>query len=314
MPKTLCDICMEEYEDNDKSEKCPRILNCGHSFCTLCLKKIKQKNQNIICPSCRSIDLREINQITINRAIYDLIWEKKQSLKISKVSKNCGINDFIKIQKFKRDYNTDIVIKLALIGEASPGKTSISKCYINGPLQNEEEYKVTVGLDFFTKILECENNLIKLQIWDTAGQERYQSLTSGYLKGVHGCIIVFDVCDKNTFKQVENWIHIYRDFNQFKNQNIVLVGNKIDKDNREIDFEEVKNFVNSNKLNYFETSAVTGKNVNESFECIVDNILNSDVIEEDKNWKKEMKVIDIKNPEEISCVDKFINWIKSFFN
>ena len=189
---------------------------------SLCLKKIKQKNQNIICPSCRSIDLREINQITINRAIYDLIWEKKQSLKISKVTKNCGINDFIKIQKFKSDYNTDIVIKLALIGDASTGKTSISKCYINGPLQNEEEYKVTVALDFFTKILECENNLIKLQIWDTAGQERYQSLTSGYLKGVHGCIIVFDVTNRKSFEKISHWIQLYKNFNENKN-NIIIV-------------------------------------------------------------------------------------------
>ena len=62
MPKTICDICMEEYEDNDKSEKCPRILQCGHTFCTRCIKRIKNKNNNvIICPTCRSKDYRQIN-------------------------------------------------------------------------------------------------------------------------------------------------------------------------------------------------------------------------------------------------------------
>ncbi len=301
MPKTLCDICMEEYEDNDKSEKCPRILNCGHSFCTLCLKKIKQKNQNIICPSCRSIDLREINQITINRAIYDLIWEKKQSLKISKVSKNCGINDFIKIQKFKRDYNTDIVIKLALIGEASTGKTSISKCYINGPLQNEEEYKVTVALDFFTKILECENNLIKLQIWDTAGQERYQSLTSGYLKGVHGCIIVFDVTNRKSFEKISHWIQLYKNFNENKN-NIIIVGNKIDKPKRVVNKDEAENYCNQLVFKYFETSALTGVNIFIIFQTIAFQILNSDEIELFRE-KKIIKINDFneKVEKESSC-------------
>ena len=300
MPKTLCDICMEEYEDNDKSEKCPRILNCGHSFCTLCLKKIKQKNQNIICPSCRSIDLREINQITINRAIYDLIWEKKQSLKISKVSKNCGINDFIKIQKFKRDYNTDIVIKLALIGEASTGKTSISKCYINGPLQNEEEYKVTVALDFFTKILECENNLIKLQIWDTAGQERYQSLTSGYLKGVHGCIIVFDVTNRKSFEKISHWIQLYKNFNEYKN-NIIIVGNKIDKPKRVVNKDEAENYCNQLGIKYFETSALTGVNIFIIFQTIAFQILNSDEIEL-IGEKKIIKINDFSEKvEKVSC-------------
>ena len=300
MPKTLCDICMEEYEDNDKSEKCPRILNCGHSFCTLCLKKIKQKNQNIICPSCRSIDLREINQITINRAIYDLIWEKKQSLKISKVSKNCGINDFIKIQKFKRDYNTDIVIKLALIGEASTGKTSISKCYINGPLQNEEEYKVTVALDFFTKILECENNLIKLQIWDTAGQERYQSLTSGYLKGVHGCIIVFDVTNRKSFEKISDWIQLYKNFNEYKN-NIIIVGNKIDKPKRVVNKDEAENYCSQLGFKYFETSALTGVNIFIIFQTIAFQILNSDKIELIRE-KKIIKINDFSEKvEKVSC-------------
>ena len=300
MPKTLCDICMEEYEDNDKSEKCPRILNCGHSFCTLCLKKIKQKNQNIICPSCRSIDLREINQITINRAIYDLIWEKKQSLKISKVSKNCGINDFIKIQKFKRDYNTDIVIKLALIGDASTGKTSISKCYINGPLQNEEEYKVTVALDFFTKILECENNLIKLQIWDTAGQERYQSLTSGYLKGVHGCIIVFDVTNRKSFEKISHWIQLYKNFNEYKN-NIIIVGNKIDKPKRVVNKDEAENYCKQLGFKYFETSALTGVNIFIIFQTIAFQILNSDEIEL-IGEKKIIKINDFSEKvEKVSC-------------
>ena len=42
MPKTLCDICMEEYEDNDKSEVCPRILNCGILF-VIMFKKNKTK-------------------------------------------------------------------------------------------------------------------------------------------------------------------------------------------------------------------------------------------------------------------------------
>ena len=304
MPKTICDICMEEFEDNDKSLKCPRILQCGHTYCTQCLESMKLKNNNIIiCPTCRSKEYRSINEITINRNVYDYIWENKEKKENKTNFKKVNSKDI-----------TDYLFKIALIGEQATGKTSLTKNFL-GEIKNEEiPYVATIGYDFFYKTIQRNNKNIKLQIWDTAGQERYQSLTASYLRGIHGYIIVFDVCDKNTFKQVENWIHIYRDFNQFKNQNIVLVGNKIDKDNREIDFEEVKNFVNSNKLNYFETSAVTGKNVNESFECIVDNILNSDVIEEDKNWKKEMKVIDIKNPEEISCVDKFINWIKSFFN
>ena len=179
MPKTICDICMEEYGDNDKSEKCPRILLCGHTFCTLCLNKIYSINNKIICPTCRAIDSRKINQITINRVIYDQIWEKKQINKnkfihnndINNNNNNNIINNINNI-----NYNNNIInnnkslnedfeyiFKIALIGEQYAGKTSLSKCLIDGPLKKEDNYKPTIVLDFFTKIIECNTHLIKFK-------------------------------------------------------------------------------------------------------------------------------------------------------
>ena len=70
-----CSICLEKY---DKKEKLPRILACGHTFCTSCLLKIKEKNKpdnKIKCP----LDLKfetdkiRIEEIPINRVIVDLL-------------------------------------------------------------------------------------------------------------------------------------------------------------------------------------------------------------------------------------------------
>ena len=44
-----CSICCEGY--NDK-EKCPRMLRCGHSFCSCCLERLLY-GDIIYCPSCR---------------------------------------------------------------------------------------------------------------------------------------------------------------------------------------------------------------------------------------------------------------------
>ena len=303
MPKTICDICMEEYDDNDKSEKCPRILLCGHSFCTTCLKKIKLKNKNIICPTCREIDIREINKITINRAIYDLIWEKKQKINNNFIDNNDITNNNIIHKENKiltSDYKTDFLLKIALIGDASTGKTSLSSCFINGPLKNEVNYQITVGLDFFTKIIECGNYLIKLQLWDTAGQERYQSLTSGYLKGVHGCIIVFDVTKRYTFEKIKSWINLFSEFNNY-NKNIIIVGNKIDKNNRVISKNEAQNFCFQNNLSYFETSAITGENVFNSFQFLANLIIKSDLFV--KNDLVTNKTLTFNSEKESMCCD-----------
>ena len=303
MPKTICDICMEEYDDNDKSEKCPRILLCGHSFCTICLKKIKLKNKNIICPTCREIDIREINKITINRAIYDLIWEKKQKINNNFIDNNDITNNNIIHKENKiltSDCETDFLLKIALIGDASTGKTSLSRCFINGPLKNEVNYQITVGLDFFTKIIECGNYLIKLQLWDTAGQERYQSLTSGYLKGVHGCIIVFDVTKRNTFEKIKSWINLFSEFNNY-NKNIIIVGNKIDKNNRVISKNEAQNFCFQNNLSYFETSAITGENVFNSFQFLANLIIKSDLFF--KNDLVTNKTLNFNSEKDSMCCD-----------
>ena len=303
MPKTICDICMEEYDDNDKSEKCPRILLCGHSFCTTCLKKIKLKNKNIICPTCREIDIREINKITINRVIYDLIWEKKQKINNNFIDNNDITNNNIIHKENKiltSDYKTDFLLKIALIGDASTGKTSLSRCFINGPLKNEVNYQITVGLDFFTKIIECGNYLIKLQLWDTAGQERYQSLTSGYLKGVHGCIIVFDVTKRYTFEKIKSWINLFSEFNNY-NKNIIIVGNKIDKNNRVISKNEAQNFCFQNNLSYFETSAITGENVFNSFQFLANLIIKSDLFV--KNDLVTNKTLTFNSEKESMCCD-----------
>ena len=70
-----CSICLERY---DKKEKLPRILTCGHTFCTSCLIKIKEKNKpdnKIKCPldSKLEADKNSIEEIPINRVIVDLL-------------------------------------------------------------------------------------------------------------------------------------------------------------------------------------------------------------------------------------------------
>ena len=70
-----CSICLEKY---DKKEKLPRILTCGHTFCTSCLIKIKEKNKpdnKIKCPLDLKIeyDKNNIEEIPINRVIVDLL-------------------------------------------------------------------------------------------------------------------------------------------------------------------------------------------------------------------------------------------------
>ena len=96
------------------------------------------------------------------------------------------------------------------------------------------------------------------KIWDTAGQERFKTITNSYYKGAHGIILVYDITDKGTFKDVENWlagnipcyasISPYIEVDKYANENVVkvLVGNKNDLESkRQVTFEEGKEFADS---------------------------------------------------------------------
>ena len=106
---------------------------------------------------------------------------------------------------------------------------------------------------------------MKLQIWDTAGQERFKTITSSYYKGAHGIILVYDITDRQSFKDIENWL---AEVDKFGNENVVklLVGNKSDLENsRQVKTEEGKELADSLGIKFLETSAKDSVNVDKAF-------------------------------------------------
>jgi hypothetical protein len=73
-----CSICLDKYNNKDKT---PRILKCGHTFCSLCLKELSKVGNlenylpYIKCPLDKTIGHNNTNvdEIPINRVIVDLI-------------------------------------------------------------------------------------------------------------------------------------------------------------------------------------------------------------------------------------------------
>jgi len=42
---------------------------------------------------------------------------------------------------------------------------------------------------------------------DTAGKQKYESLSELFYRGVMGVVYVFDLTNKNTFKNIDKWVH-----------------------------------------------------------------------------------------------------------
>ena len=164
----------------------------------------------------------------------------------------------------------DYLFKMVLVGNSSVGKTCLFLQYSDSVFN--ESFMPTIGVDFRIKTLELDNSFIKMQIWDTAGQERFKTITSSYYKGAHGLILVFDLTDRQSFLDLDNWLV---EIEKHASERVVkmLIGNKSDLEGaRTVSYEEATNYAKCNGMKYIETSAKTSKNVTEAFIFMARNV------------------------------------------
>jgi len=159
----------------------------------------------------------------------------------------------------------DFTFKILVIGDGTSGKSSILHRYIDNSFYHN--YISTIGVDFKIKVLNIFNKLIKLQIWDTAGQERFKAITTAYYRGVNGILLTYDVSNRETFDNIDNWIN---DINKFAPPDtlIVLVGNKSDSIKRKVTIEEGINKANELNIPFIETSAKDNINIEKAFDLL----------------------------------------------
>ena len=117
--------------------------------------------------------------------------------------------------------------KIILTGDVAVGKTAMINSLLGSKFN--DEYEPSIGVDFFSKTLKFKGKQIKLQIWDSAGQEKFRSLIPNYIRGASLIYLVYDITNKNSFNHLPDWIKF---INNIENTNIVIIGNKIDLENK----------------------------------------------------------------------------------
>ena len=191
----------------------------------------------------------------------------------------------------------DLMFKILLLGDSGVGKSSLLLRYTKNEFISD--MRSTIGVEFALKYITIDNYQLKIQIWDTAGMERYRSITNAYYKGAKGVIVLYDICRKKSFENVDKWID---DFKSKADDDavIILIGNKSDLDDkREVSKEEGESKAQMNKFAFMETSAKDNNNVQKAFETLFSEIVKiyknknnidlNDNKEGDEGMKKNMK-------------------------
>ncbi|WUR04019.1 Ras-related protein Rab-5 [Vairimorpha necatrix] len=160
--------------------------------------------------------------------------------------------------------------KMVVLGYYSVGKSSLVLKYAKDEFNENEES--TIGASFMTKTMSTRDLCVKFEIWDTAGQERYNSLIPMYYRGAQIGIIVYDITSKESFEVAKRWVEELK-FEKSSDFLKVLVANKLDLENeRQVTFEEGKEYAMKENILFLEASAKEGTNVNLIFEMIVSKI------------------------------------------
>ena len=196
----------------------------------------------------------------------------------------------------------DFIFKVLLLGNSDVGKSSLILRYVDQVWS--DTFVPTIGVDFKVKTLELENKQIKMQIWDTAGQERFRNVISSYFRGSHGIFLIYDITNRDSFKNLENWL-IEIEKNASQNVLKILIGNKSDLvDDREIKKEEGQAFANRNGMKFIETSAKMNTNVNEAFETLAKLMMEFSNEKKTLNTKNETKVLSASSGKDIKTKKK----------
>jgi len=159
-------------------------------------------------------------------------------------------------------------INLFIAGDPDVGKTSLLQQYLEQTFS--EDSKKTNPFHFpdvKTKNIYYNDVEYILKIWDTAEQQRYFRRYNPY-RNANGILLVYDVTNRDSYENLKQW---FQEAGRYAPEaSIVLVGNKIDLNEKVVDFSIAKDFAESFPIPIIETSAKNGRNVAKAFYTLVD--------------------------------------------
>ncbi|XP_068274966.1 ras-related protein Rab-18-B-like isoform X2 [Nyctibius grandis] len=132
-------------------------------------------------------------------------------------------------------------------------------------------------------------------------RERMRGTITGFTTSLHHHLrhLMYDVTRKDTFAGLESWLNELEMYTTKSNTVKMLVGNKTDKPDREVERREGLQFARKRSLLFIETSAKTRDGVQHAFEELVIKILQTPGL-----WDKSAKKRGVQLMESSAQQDK----------
>jgi len=163
--------------------------------------------------------------------------------------------------------------KIIMIGDSATGKTAIKVRFTDDYFK--KDLKTTLGVDFGSKEVSGEyfypfrvlyRFKAKMNVWDAAGQAHFEKIRGMYYKDAKGAILVYDVNNPVSFKNLEKWVEELEE-NAGKRVPVLLIGNKSDLE-RKVSVEDAEAFSDGHNYLFYEVSAKTGEGIEDIFKLL----------------------------------------------
>jgi len=162
-----------------------------------------------------------------------------------------------------------------MLGNPQVGKSSLMYKYVSGRF--DEDYVVTLGVNFMEKTVQLRNADITFTIWDLGGQEEFKSMMPLCCNDAMAILFLFDLTRPSTLWAVKEWFTQSRAFNRAATP--LLVGTKYDLFADRVSPEEqrktvaqAKRFAQAMKAPLVFTSAAEGINVQKLFKVLLTKV------------------------------------------
>ena len=165
----------------------------------------------------------------------------------------------------KSTYQQRAFFKVIILGDLGVGKTTLISQFLKDFLKPNRMCKIK--MDFSTKEMLIDDTLVEMQIWDTFGQEEFSALTKQYYRDCNGCLLMFDLSNKESFEHIDKW---NEDIKTYANAlfPIVLVGNKVDQGSNKEVSNKAQEYAKKEGYDYIEVSAKQMINVKKVFQML----------------------------------------------
>ncbi|KAI8456660.1 P-loop containing nucleoside triphosphate hydrolase protein [Phakopsora pachyrhizi] len=205
--------------------------------------------------------------------------------------------------------NFAVIMKFVVVGDSSTGKSSLLVQLTDKRFLGQSD--PTIGVEFGASLISLPNGKkIKAQVWDTAGQESFRAITRSYYRGAAGALLVFDTTHRRSFLNLDQWLEDLKLYGD-PGLTIVVVGNKADlceskpasplsnlsnrlSSSREVSTEEARLWAEQRGLEYVETSAKTGDNVEEAFAAVARKMHEAGLLDQQSSNKKQVGVVRVE--------------------